>query len=524
MSSLLLLGVPEEEALALLPNLFDRILVTNDLESLISQLYKDRVSESPNRWSYESGESLVLYRDGHSNGMARQLPEIFARFFSSFNIRAVPISRLKAKDFILHDFMEELRSEKVISGHRLWRMNHWIYHQVRPPSRSDRQRHQKSSDRNYCSMRIYSLISHLRNGCDYDRLAKVSPIPRIIRTLKFEKFFDEFEVDDKSESKYMALLSTWDFCALSLSTQELIYCAFILIRQLSSDANLRIPDNKLLLLLFTLEASYHQVNNFHNFRHAIDVMQATWQLCTHLLNNNALYTFLLCITAIGHDVGHPGANNQLLCNYNSSIAEEFNMTSVLENFHIQIFEQILVNHWPQLIKASKKNCSLISEAILATDMALHTNYVQMLKGKQEINDMALICLIIKAADISNVTRPLVVSSKWAFLITLEFKDCTMLEHYKKEQTELHCTFDSDFVNLEEDDPKEIHDMIYNDTNLDEMIRRYPNMPSGQLFFINTFAEEFYDELAKAYPQVLFLTKNVQSNKRFWLSKLPQLPD
>lgn len=165
---------------------------------------------------------------------------------------------------------------------------------------------------------------------------------------------DPIEKISQEGSHYWNILSTWDFCALSLSTQELIWCGFTLIKKLSKDAKVLIADNKLLLLLFTLESSYHQVNKFHNFRHAIDVMQATWRLCTYLLKDNPVQTLLLCMAAIGHDVGHPGTNNQLLCNCESEVAQNFKNVSILENFHRELFQQLLSEHWPQLLSISKK--------------------------------------------------------------------------------------------------------------------------------------------------------------------------
>ena len=89
---------------------------------------------------------------------------------------------------------------------------------------------------------------------------------------------------------------------------------------------------------------------------------------------------------------------------------------------------MLSEHWPQLLSISKKKFDFISEAILATDMALHSQYEDRLMHENPMKQITLISLIIKAADISNVTRTLSISARWAYLITLEFNDCALSEN------------------------------------------------------------------------------------------------
>lgn len=42
---------------------------------------------------------------------------------------------------------------------------------------------------------------------------------------------------------------------------------------------------------------------------------------------------VICIAALGHDVGHPGLNNAFLVSTNQSLALVYNDNAVLENFH-----------------------------------------------------------------------------------------------------------------------------------------------------------------------------------------------
>src|SRR6185437_1394804 len=54
----------------------------------------------------------------------------------------------------------------------------------------------------------------------------------------------------------------------------------------------------------------------------------------------------LLVTAIGHDVGHPGVNNGFLATLNAPLAQLYNDRSVLESFHCAAYSQILRRHWP----------------------------------------------------------------------------------------------------------------------------------------------------------------------------------
>lgn len=126
----------------------------------------------------------------------------------------------------------------------------------------------------------------------------------------------------------------------------------------------------------------------------------------------------LLITAIGHDVGHPGVNNGFLVTLNAPLAQLYNDRSVLESFHCAAFSQILRRHWPSAFE-DRKMRSLMISSILATDMGLHFDYMKKmadLKEKLSANDSTegwnsrmveeqkgLACaLLIKCADISNV--------------------------------------------------------------------------------------------------------------------------
>jgi len=180
---------------------------------------------------------------------------------------------------------------------------------------------------------------------------------------------------------------------------------------------------------------------YHNFRHVIDVLQATFNFLvqiealppypagSHSASApavkspmasliNPFEALTLLVTAIGHDVGHPGVNNGFLVVLNTPLAQLYNDRSVLESFHCAAYSQILRRYWPKAFQDQKMRNLMIS-SILATDMGLHFDYMKKLGDVQEKlqesnttdgwngrmleEQRALACaLLIKCADISNV--------------------------------------------------------------------------------------------------------------------------
>lgn len=518
MSTLFLIGgvprVQVERQLSRCGHLFDRTLILEAIDDLLVRLYTDRLSacslESPNKWNYEEGISLVIYKRVTSISSEKDVNEILNSFFPCFNIIAIEEELDTTR---LDRVLLDLKAETFKCHDKISRMAHWMYY---------------DENRDGCSSKIYSMMGQLQQLQEKAQQNHRHSIPRIVRNIDFLSLL-ELPYDDDKEH-YWDVISTWAFQPHSLTTGELIYCAFILLKKLSEDAKLGISDNKLLLLLFTLEASYHQVNKFHNFKHAVDVMQATWQLCEHLMND-PLPVLLLSMAAIGHDMGHPGSNNQLLCQYDSPVAIYYGKKSVLENMHTDLFQDLLLAHWPQLLsnqhtKKFHSDFNIISEAIMSTDMALHAEYVEKLKEKTEMTDYkTLISLIIKAADISNVTRPLTISSQWACLITFEFNDCDVLEKLEAKEpnnVEVHSPDHNPTVEdrIESVEDQEIYRCISHVSFLspDDLVAKYPYIPKCQIFFIDTFAEQFFTEFCDKFPTVKFLAENIRKNKKFWLSK------
>jgi 3',5'-cyclic-nucleotide phosphodiesterase len=219
--------------------------------------------------------------------------------------------------------------------------------------------------------------------------------------------------------------------------------------------------------MLTVRSCYQPTNYYHNFRHAIDVLQATFQI--FLLSNlipplpspNApvpeplpallpegyfgpFEILALCISAVGHDAAHPGVTNAFLTASKSSLATIFNQHSVLENLHCLTISRIVEERWPSLFADNDNTGTgdgarfrkFILEMILSTDMALHFDYMSKFEGlrsniSQPIDEKQrwlVGCCVMKSADISNLVLPLPHISHTPFCIPSQYCDANRCRH------------------------------------------------------------------------------------------------
>ncbi|KAI8388334.1 uncharacterized protein BYT42DRAFT_559739 [Radiomyces spectabilis] len=280
-----------------------------------------------------------------------------------------------------------------------------------------------------------------------------------------------------------AQICSWDFLALNLEEADLIQCVYMIFDQVLDFPelhHLRVPSEQLYDFVFDIAGYYHTENPYHNFRHAVDVLQAIYYfMCKIGLlepmdpNSNAAFSTVrgsvgfnkwrksassnsksikrlmkpldilaLVMASIGHDVGHPGVNNMFMVNTSTQLAILYNDRSVLESFHSMTFFHLLQNQcFKQLtdIRANNEYASfrkIVVNSILATDMSMHDDYVRKIEDQAKrnsdhgINDAdpsaceqekILLCgALIKCADISNCARPFPSAKRWAQVLASEF--------------------------------------------------------------------------------------------------------
>ena len=313
-----------------------------------------------------------------------------------------------------------------------------LQHAKTKPDRLDLKRMRKRSwvgveeERPYAYLRE-SMVSSLMNSICRPETA----------ALGLETSTDAFDVSSESETKVARALGTWDFSAHDFSDDELLHAAFLMLThclQCSELEQWRQSGPSLKRFLLASRAAYNNFVPYHNFRHVVDVLQA---LFFSLLQVGILPPYpsikasaskapasaissllepfdalILLVSAIGHDVGHPGVSNAFLVTLKAPLAQLYNDKSVLEAFHCAAYSQILRRHWKSIYEDVNFRRRLIN-TILATDMGIHPEYMANLGNLQErlhhsdgteswtpkyvqsSKDLVL-GLLIKCADISNV--------------------------------------------------------------------------------------------------------------------------
>ncbi|AMD20553.1 HDL191Cp [Eremothecium sinecaudum] len=454
------------------------------LRDLLQEVLEKRLN---NKEDFEQEISIVVYDDNEQELSLPETQTLLKIFLPCLNIKVSNVDDWQTTLQLALKCQQRIAVDKVTSSEYWMYSKHVDCHSGVTP----------------CSLNMYSMTQHLARLNDAQEDQNNGVLVRFLNGVNIKGIMEV----PKSTNYYWSQLNTWDFSAHSLNTLELIACARLIITKLCLASNTPcLSEDELNVFLIHLECAYHQVNKFHNFRHALDVMQATYKLCD-LLKLDPGHSLALCISAVGHDVGHPGTNNDLFSSFGSPISKQYADNSVLENFHTDIFTGILRQHWPQY--TTSLNLKNIKEAIISTDMALHNRYLKQLSlsGTEKLrnNIPLLTSLIIKAADISNVSRPLLVSAQWAVLLAYELNDCILLEKKLKGQS---VDVKQSKLGRDVDLPDSVEDIV----------ARFPRLPKDQLFFIDTFVLDLFAGLADKFKEVRFIHENIQSNRDFWLQQ------
>lgn len=233
-------------------------------------------------------------------------------------------------------------------------------------------------------------------------------------------------------------LTDVEFDNKNFSLDELEVAAVLMLERAAPQA--AFADKAGLVSLFefvsALRATY-KPNPYHDFRHAVDVMQ----FMNHLLSREDVaeralgadqglvasgdeLKFMLLVACICHDAGHDGTSNAFQRKANTEIFEKFGPESTLERLHASHAETLLDSH--KLFESVKTGCSMdatqflqeIRSLILATDMEKHGALISAFKASPTAQ---LLNMLIKISDISNVTRNFDEAKVWAKRLEAEMK-------------------------------------------------------------------------------------------------------
>lgn len=255
--------------------------------------------------------------------------------------------------------------------------------------------------------------------------------------------------------------------------------------------------------LAVVEASYNDPE-YHNATHAADVLQCVHYMLTRGGAASFLtpfHTLALILSAIVHDLGHDGFNNDFHRNTLSERAIMFNDQSVQENFHLKSFcDQTLtdptVNIFECLTSEHKLDLRrLIIELVLATDMTFHGKKQEDLQAAilvagqepEHWKDKAKLFMaaVLHACDISNPARPVRLATHWAQSVQQEF----WTQGDRERELGLH--------------------------SQPQFIKGSMDTPTSQIGFINYVVLPYYRVVHEVLPGLDEVVQQLESNLEYW---------
>ncbi|PPQ96139.1 hypothetical protein CVT26_004774 [Gymnopilus dilepis] len=289
-------------------------------------------------------------------------------------------------------------------------------------------------------------------------------------------------VPENVRTRLIWQLDKWHFEPHKLPDEEVLACTLLLFEALfrveGMEEVIPLSMDQITAFIHHLRRIYRHENKYHNFEHALDVLQATqsylksagvvppptilfqppgtrWvpkrkvtdadadvdsgsgseQSLMATLGKREL--FILYVGAIGHDVAHPGFSNVFMVggrlsvlspflyfiisyflplrpqkNAQAPLAILFNHGSALEHMHSHLLLALMRRHGFAPLLDDPLHGShlrkLLKEAVLATDMGVHGEFMDRLEGVVRGEQMSLcarqvvLCqALLKNADISN---------------------------------------------------------------------------------------------------------------------------
>lgn len=359
------------------------------------------------------------------------------------------------------------------------------------------------------------LAAYADNAVD---LRGEDPSAELVQIL--EHHFDEANMT-------WAAVDSWDFDAWSLDErQRRLVCLCFLIFHLG--VNYTSSQRQHLASFVEACANGYLPSSkvaYHNWIHAMDVTHTMFRLlglCGAEQFLGGYERFALVVSAVCHDIGHPGLNNPFLVETSHELAIRYNDRSPLENMHCaRLFEIVSQPHtavFAKLDNAQYQEARQVCiEAILHTDNIYHfpmAKDLQMLyEMHSDVFDIALQMhqaraaefppkeiseifekpdtrktvrnLFLHASDISNPWKPFPICQKWAWMIIDEFF-------------------------MQGDKEKELGITVQPLNDRDKV-----NCPYSQVGFIEFFVAPFAFAAARILPPMVSCTVQMMTNIRRW---------
>jgi hypothetical protein len=240
-------------------------------------------------------------------------------------------------------------------------------------------------------------------------------------------------------------LCTWDFNVMDIKDPKLLTRVVFQLFSLAVDFDEIGVESKVFLDYLQSVAGHYRDCIFHNFYHATCVSHITFMLVRETENVITLPKILrfgVLLSALVHDIHHPGNTNLFEINSKSELAIVYNDQSVLENHHCATAFRLMNRPGLNVLGSMKPEDQrdvrkLMVGAIMATDMSKHADLMEETSVRanhpytwnpNELTEQIFYAKItLHAADLSNPTRMFPVAFEWAKRIAAEFNEQTKLE-------------------------------------------------------------------------------------------------
>ncbi|TRM62334.1 hypothetical protein BD626DRAFT_548700 [Schizophyllum amplum] len=340
------------------------------------------------------------------------------------------------------------------------------------------------------------------------------------------------DLESSTRTSLIDSLAQWHFEPHRLPEEHLLACTSLLFEALLRIAGMQeatgLNMTQITPFIFHLRQIYRLENSYHNFMHALDVLQATYSFLesahmvppvTILHDPSEMWTpppnpriigclglreiFVLYVAAIGHDVGHPGFTNLFMKNAQTPLSVVFDGKSALEHMHCQLLLRVMRQHGLGVLLDHPTDGArirrLLWETVMATDMSVHAEFMKNFSVLVASRDatrarrQTLVCqAIMKCADISNPSRPYTVSQHWASALMTEWTSQAHLERYLDLPTTVQ-TAESPLAEA-----------------------------SSQIFFISTFAMPLVSLMVEAIPEMEPYRTQCAANLHTWKTRQEKL--
>lgn len=293
-----------------------------------------------------------------------------------------------------------------------------------------------------------------------------------------------------------------DFFSIDWDGLNLVKLLFYLFNSFHLLETFNVSNETFFRFIYEMRKTYKQVP-YHNWIHACDVSQyASYEL--RLANADKIFTplelFSLLTATVCHDANHDGFNNIYNLKAETPLGILFKEQSVMETHHCSVSIGIMTLEECNLMASlSATDCKLMwnwmIKLILATDMAHHFNLVKEaseLLDKKEFSfenpDHRILAmqLLLKTADISNVSRPFTLADKWCDVLCEEF--FRQGDNEKNQGIGLTSPLND---------------------------RENSNKPKSQIGFYNFICIPLYQAVARIFPDLEVNLNSVKSNLEVW---------